>query len=846
MVTIVTRIAKAILDRQSRTLGRRSRLEGDLPPNYLTNLRLAALLHDCGHGLFSRVSEDLYQHAPALAIERDDPILAHAKPSEVMSHAIITSRPFRAYIDDKVNAVYDEDIDIDVVADLVIGRAPPDHLFLAQLINGALDADKIDYMARDSYYSGVSTTVDFDRLVNDLRVFEYPDTSLRILTLSSSLPLERLLFSKVVLFSAVYHHQKTQAAESMVKGLFEYLRDSSSTLLGRTFEDDPFDFLRVSDWELVGASRDDIENQTAAKILGDLSTRNLPMRCLVLAKETIDNYATQSYVLNRLAQSPQQVRLLRKQIHQQLPRSVRANLPLHELWVVLPQQPSLREASQTMALLPGYSEPIGIDRIFPLEGWLRAFSDNKWRGYVFGPMEHQLAISRTATDVLMAMGLKLNRRSQRYAHVESRSTRWSGITGASTQMTEDRSLGIPSNFAPLQRLDVERLLNMMPGLREQANLRAADSPGLFADFEMVFILHFLSDLLAFAHAMSLCGLDYQRCHFLYKAYLYPLVDEIEGQLRGRKAKVAPLVEDVNLDTVLRSAIASSERGGRKIIVVEDGGYIVPRIHSPDYEDHLHCFRGAVEQTTKGIWATEEVGELRIPYLNVAQCDEKAENEPPLVANAIWENVRRLLFDFDFDLDLRRRPVLIVGFGTIGSKLAELLTALKYDVSVYDQSDDRREAAETLGYTVSRDMTQLFAPDLIVIAVTGTTSIGRSELREMRHNTVPVSASSDQLEIDFRALKAMAEPPIPAEHYQTGELCYERYRLFNQREIVLVAQGFPVNFWNRESLGPKLAQVAMIPLFLAASEVASNDGLSVGAADVETVNRLVADAGRLIF
>ena len=124
-------------------------------------------------------------------------------------------------------------------------------------------------------------------------------------------------------------------------------------------------------------------------------------------------------------------------------------------------------------------------------------------------------------------------------------------------MTEDRSLGIPSNFAPLQRLDVERLLNMMPGLREQANLPADDSPGLFADFEIVFILHFLSDLLAFAHAMSLCGLDYQRCHFLYKPYLYPLVDEIEGQLRGRKAKVARTIRTTSRLWCCRLSLGSS-------------------------------------------------------------------------------------------------------------------------------------------------------------------------------------------------------------------------------------------------------------------------------------------------
>jgi HD superfamily phosphohydrolase len=278
-----------------------------------------------------------------------------------------------------------------------------------------MDADKIDYISRDTFFSGVSTTIDVDRLFNELLVHTFK-SGLNALVVSSPLPLERLLFSKVLLYTTLYHHQKVLAADCMISGMLEYVqRPDTPSLNGRKFTN-VVDFLSFTDYDILGLNREKSEDRFVNDILRDLSGRNLWQRCLVISRETVDNYDSRAaYLINRLSQSPAEMLELRKAIYERLPAKDRCSQ--HEVWVSLPEQPSLREATQTLALLPGEKEPVKLNDIFPLDGWLRAFSDNKWKGYVFGPSKLQKEISKAATEVLQDYGLRLNQKSVAYARV---------------------------------------------------------------------------------------------------------------------------------------------------------------------------------------------------------------------------------------------------------------------------------------------------------------------------------------------------------------------------------------------------------------------------------------------
>lgn len=414
IATVVTKFVQKLKEKHPDGVAGIGPLNDSPTSSMMAELRMAALLHDCGHGFFSHLTENIYRWHRDIADLKTHPELTHAKPSELLSYLIVKSNFFKRFFSDHVSG-YGVQINLDRVADLIIGKSDQERLFLASIINGPMDADKIDYISRDTFFSGVSTTIDVDRLFNELSVHTFKN-GLNVLVVSSPLPLERLLFSKVLLYTTLYHHQKVLAADCMVSGMLEYIqRSDTPPFKGRKFTE-VMDFLSFTDYEILRMNREPDKHDFVNSILRDLSCRNLWQRCLVISRETVDNYDSHApYLINRLSQSPTEMLKLREAIYQRLSGS--CQLSIHELWVAVPEQPSLREATQTLAVLPGEREPVKLNDIFPLDGWLRAFSDNKWKGYIFGPSKLQKEICRAATGVLEDYGLRLNKKSVAYARV---------------------------------------------------------------------------------------------------------------------------------------------------------------------------------------------------------------------------------------------------------------------------------------------------------------------------------------------------------------------------------------------------------------------------------------------
>jgi HD superfamily phosphohydrolase len=415
VATVVKRFFRKIKEKHQTGIDGLEPLNDDPAFGLLAEIRLAALLHDIGHGIFSHVSEAIYKSDTEISEILKDPEFNHVKPSELLTYLIILSNSFRKFFETYV-ADQVKNVNLDAIANLIVAKATPDRYFCAQIINGALDADKIDYISRDTFYSGIGTTIDVDRLFNDLTVLRIP-TGQNALVITNAMALERLLFSKVLLYATIYHHQKVKAADCMFEGLIEYIQESPDVALRDCKFNDPIDFLRLSDNDVFANISVTRTDSFVEKTLSNLRNRNLFQRCLVLSRETIDNYETAVYQLNRLAQSPSALRDLRQEIVSSLPESCRCTV--HEVFISLPQQPSLREASQTLVLSPLGNKLSKVKDLFPLDGWLRAFSDNKWRGHVFCPSELQSEVNKVAKKVLFdRLGITLNAKSSAYAHAD--------------------------------------------------------------------------------------------------------------------------------------------------------------------------------------------------------------------------------------------------------------------------------------------------------------------------------------------------------------------------------------------------------------------------------------------
>ena len=378
--------------------------------------------------------------------------------------------------------------------------------------------------------------------------------------------------------------------------------------------------------------------------------------------------------------------------------------------------------------------------------------------------------------------------------------------------------------------DPATILGNMPLLASQAEEHAGTT---LEEFHFIFVLHFLRDLLGLMRAYRAAGLQPSKCVVLFKPYMYPNLEVIRRTLEADDYLVAPLRF---ADRVIQAQISEAGQG-RGLIVVEDGGYIVPCLHHR-FGDRIELCCGAVEQTARGINNDEELSPIRLPIYDVARCQWKEDWESPEIARVAVDNIRRLISD----VDLRGRGALVIGYGRVGSRIANLLREDPTNMHtwVYDLDPRKRSAASRDGHWTGESLPDLIRDrDLpkVVIGATGETSIGRVELLSMPSGSYLVSISSDQIEIGVKELYDLAGDPrgIPVSEGVT------RYRIQQSgHEILLVARGYPVNFCKVESLPNEVSDLVLTPIFKCTLDLAQKHVDLQPGVYTKEVDRLIDD------
>ncbi len=218
------------------------------------SIRVAALMHDIGHGPLSHVTEDAVRSAfenseysailgELLRFEGATKIA----PAELVAVLMVLSNPMRTVFEHANFSACAERSEFAFrVAARILGSCDfLDAGYLSGILSGPLDADKLDYMARDSHHVGLPVALDLDRLISKLEVViitadNAPNDELRSKATSSprgrlydlgiSLAgvgaYEQSVIARVILYDRLYQHQKIRTAESMARRLIRLAEEN--------------------------------------------------------------------------------------------------------------------------------------------------------------------------------------------------------------------------------------------------------------------------------------------------------------------------------------------------------------------------------------------------------------------------------------------------------------------------------------------------------------------------------------------------------------------------------------------------------------------------------------------
>jgi uncharacterized protein len=355
-------------------------------------VRLAGLLHDIGHSMFSHLSESIMMEHFEVTMSRIRRSRFFAnrkiKIGEVLSFLMVRSPVFRQ-LWEEIRAWYPAiTIDIDRVMWLIVGEsADTDYLFKARVINGPFDADKLDYLPRDAHFTGIKAELDVERILYTIKLLDIASEPRTLVMKRGGVPhLEQIIFGKMMLYSSVYHHHKVRTFECMMRGVFELIWEDPSLISKDTLKFRRItDFLRVSEASFFvnGLEEPRIASQIKRILHRDDLQRILTMSSATMKRE--EGKPGSYIVLRGLADrvdAAAYIRRIREEIFYGLDPSDRT--VVQDLWLDIPAIPSLSDdAEQCLVEMDAGSPPVNLRSFFPSDEWVAAYGENKWTAHAF-------------------------------------------------------------------------------------------------------------------------------------------------------------------------------------------------------------------------------------------------------------------------------------------------------------------------------------------------------------------------------------------------------------------------------------------------------------------------------
>jgi len=220
------RITRIILDQLNNKnyeeLFGKSKNDREFFNKIIETMRLAGLLHDIGQGPFSHVSEVVMSE-----------ILSEDEKIEMQKLSLKTHEYYSyRLVKKEIRELFDEwrvNINVNDIASIISGKVENDCEIinknnlnlLRQVIVSQLDADRMDYLMRDSYFSGeIYGTISIDRIIENIVVYHKDNQYQLALHYRAKSNIEDFIDARYKMYKYVYFLQSVVNTDSTMRLFF--------------------------------------------------------------------------------------------------------------------------------------------------------------------------------------------------------------------------------------------------------------------------------------------------------------------------------------------------------------------------------------------------------------------------------------------------------------------------------------------------------------------------------------------------------------------------------------------------------------------------------------------------
>lgn len=365
--------------------------------------------------------------------------------------------------------------------------------------------------------------------------------------------------------------------------------------------------------------------------------------------------------------------------------------------------------------------------------------------------------------------------------------------GADGGVTGGLVAALEAALLPYSQAELDTITESMPLVR-----RFATPDQALDGWALVFRDHYLEHSVGFVLGMHRSGIPAEWIFTLAKGDKTRNRHRIDATFRSLGFRSAVLDNaaindpDSHRNTLaavlaeLDAFIDAAHAAGRRVLVVDDGGLLASGYGAAGAPRQVDA---AIELTVSGLKRITAAGPLAVPVLNLARSTVKTLLGYPEIADSCLRRLRTLLPAHK----VIGRPITLLGYGTLGSRLAHGLRCLGARVSIVDTDIRALVAAAEAGYPTRRTLAEAITadPPFLLAATTGEVALSQTDLPLLPDGLFLAPFAT-------RDFSLLTSGDLADQAVQIPGLGV-RYPLPGDRHVILLGDGRSMNLFEADSI-----------------------------------------------